>query len=47
MITERRYIMKQKLLAKSYARGYAEGVHDGLLDVLNKLGIKTDEEYYD
>lgn len=39
--------MKQKLLAKSYARGYAEGVHDGLLDVLNKLGIKTDEEYYD
>lgn len=31
---------------KSYAKGYAEGVHDGLLDVLNELGIKADEEYY-
>ena len=31
---------------KSYARGYAEVVHDGLLDVLNVLGIETDEEYY-
>lgn len=31
---------------KGHAKGYAEGYHDGLLDIMNELGIETDEEYY-
>ena len=29
-----------------YEQGYFEGVHDALVDVLNQLGIPTDEECY-
>ncbi|MDE5830337.1 MAG: hypothetical protein K2H53_01195 [Clostridia bacterium] len=29
-----------------YAQGYYEGVHDAFVDVLNQLGIPTDEDFY-
>lgn len=35
-----------KYMESDYDEGYMNGIHDGLLDVLNELGIETDEEYY-
>lgn len=29
-----------------YDQGYAEGYHDALVDVMNQLEIKHDEEYF-
>lgn len=29
-----------------YDKGYAEGYHDALVDVMLKMGIDTDEEWF-
>lgn len=29
-----------------YDKGYAEGYHDALVDVMLKMGIETDEEWF-
>ena len=34
------------IVSDGYGKGYYEGYHDALVDLMNKLGIKHNEEIY-
>ena len=37
---------KDNVVENTYGEGYYEGYHDALVDLMNKVGIKHNEEIY-
>ena len=36
----------REAISTGYDEGYMEGYHDAMIEILNYLGVKHDQEYY-